>query len=79
MSYWDEYETGAPLPRCLCRSPLLHDISAMQYLYGANTTTRTGDDVYGFNSNTGIDYYTATDSNDKLIFSVWDSGGNDTF
>ncbi len=70
----------APTSKVLMPEPLsLHDISAMQYLYGANTTTRTGDDVYGFNSNTGIDYYTATDSNDKLIFSVWDSGGNDTF
>lgn len=79
MSYWDEYETGAHFQGAYAGAPLLHDISAMQYLYGANTTTRTGDDVYGFNSNTGIDYYTATDSNDKLIFSVWDSGGNDTF
>ncbi|MER1962978.1 M10 family metallopeptidase C-terminal domain-containing protein, partial [Proteus vulgaris] len=79
MSYWDEYETGAHFQGAYAGAPLLHDISAMQYLYGANTTTRTGDDVYGFNSNTGIDYYTATSSNDKLIFSVWDSGGNDTF
>lgn len=79
MSYWDEYETGAHFQGAYAGAPLLHDISAMQYLYGANTTTRTGDDVYGFNSNTGIDYYTATSSNDKLIFSVWDSNGNDTF
>ncbi|MEQ4922909.1 serralysin family metalloprotease [Proteus hauseri] len=79
MSYWEEYETGAHFQGAYAGAPLLHDISAIQYLYGANTETRTGDDVYGFNSNTGIDYYTATNSNDKLIFSVWDSGGNDTF
>lgn len=79
MSYWEEYETGAHFQGAYAGAPLLHDISAIQYLYGANTETRTGDDVYGFNSNTGIDYYTATSSNDKLIFSVWDSGGNDTF
>jgi len=34
--------------------------------------------VYGFNSNTGRDFYSAQDSNQKLIFSVWDAGGNDT-
>lgn len=79
MSYWDEKETGAHFQGAYAGAPLLHDISAMQYLYGANTTTRVGDDVYGFNSNTGINYYTATSSNDKLIFSVWDSSGNDTF
>lgn len=79
MSYWSEYETGANFQHTYAGAPLLHDISAIQYLYGANTETRTGDDVYGFNSNTGIDYYTATNSSDKLIFSVWDSGGNDTF
>ena len=79
MSYWEEYETGAHFQGAYAGAPLLHDISAIQYLYGANTETRTGDDVYGFNSNTGLDYYTATSSSDKLIFSVWDSGGNDTF
>lgn len=41
-------------------------------------TTRTGDTVYGFHSNTDRDFYTAKDSNQKLIFAVWDAGGNDT-
>lgn len=41
--------------------------------------TRTGDTVYGFNSNTGRDFYSANSSSDKLIFSVWDAGGTDTF
>jgi hypothetical protein len=31
-------------------TPLLNDILALQAVYGANMTTRTGDTVYGFNS-----------------------------
>jgi serralysin len=31
-------------------TPLLHDILALQAVYGADTATRTGDTVYGFNS-----------------------------
>lgn len=42
-------------------------------------TTRTGDTIYGFNSNTERDYYTAINSSKALIFSVWDADGNDTF
>ncbi|OAT24985.1 serralysin family metalloprotease [Proteus myxofaciens] len=79
MSYWEEYETGAFFDGVYAGAPLLHDISAIQYLYGANTSVRTGNDIYGFNSNTNIDYFTATSSHDKLIFSVWDNGGYDTF
>lgn len=29
---------------------MLHDILAIQHLYGANTHTRTGDTTYGFHS-----------------------------
>ncbi|MFP3632200.1 M10 family metallopeptidase C-terminal domain-containing protein, partial [Burkholderia sp. SIMBA_045] len=47
-------------------------------LYGANYSTRAGDTTYGFNSNTGRDFYSASSSSDKLVFSVWDGGGNDT-
>jgi serralysin len=41
--------------------------------------TRTGDTVYGFNSNTDRDFLTATGAQDKIIFTAWDAGGNDTF
>jgi hypothetical protein len=30
-------------------TPLVHDIAAIQAIYGVDTTTRTGDTVYGFN------------------------------
>ncbi len=48
-------------------TPMLYDLLAIQYLYGANTTTRTGDDTYVF-SNSQAELQT-----------IWDAGGTDTF
>lgn len=79
MSYWSEKNTGGDNKGHYASAPLLDDISAIQHLYGANMTTRTGDTIYGFNSNTERDYYTAINSSKALIFSVWDADGNDTF
>ncbi|MGM3172564.1 serralysin family metalloprotease [Dickeya lacustris] len=79
MSYWHESYTGGDFHGYHASAPLLDDIAAIQKLYGANLTTRTGDTVYGFHSNSGRDFYTATDSKTPLVFSVWDAGGNDTF
>ena len=58
-------------------TPLVHDILAIQRMYGADMTTRTGDTVYGFNSNAGRDSY---DFNltPAPIMAIWDAGGNDT-
>lgn len=78
MSYWSEKITGADHKGYYASAPLLDDITAIQKLYGANNHTRTGDTVYGFDSNTGRDYYSAKSTSDKLIFTVWDGGGNDT-
>ncbi len=78
MSYWEEQNTGQDFKGAYSSAPLLDDIAAIQKLYGANLTTRTGDTVYGFNSNTERDFYSATSSSSKLVFSVWDAGGNDT-
>ncbi|MBW2186304.1 MAG: M10 family metallopeptidase C-terminal domain-containing protein [Deltaproteobacteria bacterium] len=47
-------------------TPMLHDILAMQYIYGANMSTRTGDDIYVF-------------AQDAELKTIWDAGGNDTF
>ncbi|CCW31579.1 serralysin family metalloprotease [Xenorhabdus nematophila] len=79
MSYFSEKFTGQDFKYGYSSAPLLNDISAIQELYGANMETRKGDTVYGFNSNTDRDFMTATDANSKLIFSVWDAGGEDTF
>jgi len=42
------------------------DIEALQYLYGANTSTRSGDTVYSWAPNA------------KIIETIWDGGGIDT-
>ena len=79
MSYFDEFETGGDFGPRYSSVPLLDDIAAAQLEYGANLTTRTGDTVYGFNSNTGRAWFTALSSGTRLVFAVWDAGGRDTF
>ena len=49
MSYFDASETGA-VHFVYATTPLLHDIAAIQRLYGANSAFAAGDTVYGFNS-----------------------------
>jgi serralysin len=78
MSYWSETNTGGDFQGNYAAAPMLDDIAAAQRLYGANMTTRTGDTVYGFASNSGRDFYTATTATSEVIFAVWDAGGIDT-
>jgi serralysin len=35
------------------QTPMIHDILAIQALYGADPNTRSGNTTYGFNSNAG--------------------------
>ncbi|WP_298158119.1 DUF4214 domain-containing protein [Brevundimonas sp.] len=80
MSYFSETNTGASFGSGRYSSaPLLDDIAAAQRLYGANMTTRTGNNTYGFNSNAGQAWFSATSNTTALIFAVWDAGGTDTF
>lgn len=79
MSYLSEQGSGANYGQHYLSTPQMYDIAAIQYLYGANLHTRTGDTVYGFNSTSYRDHFTATHASDALIFCVWDAGGNDTF
>ncbi len=81
MSYWDPSETGADhlaggIP-AFAGTPLLHDIAALQKLYGANMETRSGNTVYGFNSTAGRAAYDIA-LNPRPVFSIWDAGGVDT-
>jgi len=78
MSYFSETNTGGNYGGRYAAAPQLDDIRAAQIEYGANMTTRTGDTVYGFNSNTDREWYSAANSSSRLIFAVWDAGGNDT-
>jgi serralysin len=46
--------------------PMVDDIAAIQYLYGANMSYQTGDNVYSF------------DPTQPFFHTIWDAGGNDT-
>ena len=47
-------------------TPMVYDIAAIQYLYGANMSYHTGGDVYTFDPST------------PFLRTIWDAGGNDT-
>ncbi|MEI8159017.1 MAG: Ig-like domain-containing protein [Burkholderiales bacterium] len=62
------------------QTPMLNDVMVIQQVYGASTTTRTGDTVYGFGSNitgTMASIYDFT-VNQNPILTIFDSGGIDT-
>ncbi|MEA3052857.1 MAG: hypothetical protein QOG72_1760 [Sphingomonadales bacterium] len=82
MSYFAAANTGADHTigsvQYVGRTPLLYDILALQSLYSPNMSTRSGDTVYGFNSNTG----SASPFNFAVttgpVVAIWDGGGTDT-
>ena len=47
-------------------TPMVYDIAAIQYLYGANMTHNSGDTTYSFDPDT------------PFIEAIWDAGGKDT-
>lgn len=75
MSYFEADKTGADHNGQYLKTLGLHDIAALQRLYGANMTTRTGDDAYGFG---GKGVYGIASAKAQTVFSIWDAGGNDT-
>jgi hypothetical protein len=83
MSYFDAYETGAQhidwtlMNFAYGSTPGVHDIAAIQAIYGADPTTRTGDTVYGFNSTANRSVFDFT-INTRPIVTIYDAGGNDT-
>ena len=78
MSYWAANNTGALHGTThFAATPLLHDVAALQLIYGANMATRTGDTVYGFNSTAGRSAYDLNLPTVR-VFSIWDAGGRDT-
>lgn len=77
MSYLSEQGSGANYGQHYLSTPQMYDIAAISICMGP-IYTRTGDTVYGFNSTSYRDHFTATHASDALIFCVWDAGGNDT-
>ncbi|MDJ0933205.1 M10 family metallopeptidase C-terminal domain-containing protein [Breoghania sp.] len=82
MSYFQIYNTGADHSQpgsstYYGATPLLHDIAAIQDIYGANMSTRTGDTTYGYNSNAERDAFDFT-MNTAPVIAIWDAGGTYT-
>lgn len=77
MSSWSEKYTQADFKSFYPYTPLIDDIFAIQQLYPPNMSVRTGNTIYGFNSNADQECYIIK-HNKGVIFSIWDSGGNDT-
>lgn len=72
--------TAANLRTYRPQTPMLNDVMAIQTIYGASTTTRTDNTVYGFSSNiTGAsaDIFDFT-LNQFPVLTIFDSGGIDT-
>ncbi|MGE4078882.1 MAG: M10 family metallopeptidase C-terminal domain-containing protein, partial [Reyranella sp.] len=57
---------------------LLDDIAAVQRLYGANMTTRTGDTTYGFHTTEKGSAFDIVSADQQVVFSIWDAGGINT-
>ena len=81
MSYFDQtensYFSAQGFTRQFVVTPVVADILATTYLYGAPSTTRTGDTVYGFNNTSGRAVYDATQF-PSVTYTVVDHGGVDT-
>jgi hypothetical protein len=76
MSYFNANVTHGFMGSANSATPLLYDIAAIQRLYGANMTTRTGDNIYGFNATAG-QAFSITGADHQVNFSIWDAGGRD--
>lgn len=83
MSYFGAENSGAApvnwnnLTFVYAQTPLVHDIATAQAIYGTDTTTRTGDTVYGFNSTADRGVFDFS-TNMMPWLTIWDAGGNDT-
>lgn len=81
MSYWAASVTGADHVgdgvTWFASTPLLYDVAALQQLYGANMTTRTGHTVYGFNATADRELFNLS-LHPNAVFTIWDAGGRDT-
>lgn len=62
------------------QTPMLNDIAAIQSIYGASTTTRSSNTVYGFGSNVSGSTSVIYDfsRNAHPVLTLFDSGGLDT-
>ena len=76
MSYFSEPNYSGSSYRYVV-TPQMADIYAVASMYGAATSTRTGDTVYGFNSNAGAVFNFGNYTSAPAL-TIYDSGGTDT-
>src|SRR5207245_7359860 len=76
MSYFAESNYSGSSYRYVV-TPQMADIYAVDSIYGAATSTRSGDTVYGFNSNAGAVFNFGNYSQAPAL-TIYDSGGNAT-
>ena len=61
-------------------TPMLYDVKALQYLYGANQSHNSGDTTYSFDKvyafSDGTQYWGSPSKSTKVT--IWDVGGTDT-
>jgi serralysin len=83
MSYFNAEFTGGGhidwnrLNWVYAATPMVHDVLAVQAIYGADYTTRSGDTTYGFNSTADRDVFNF-EINTTPVLTIWDGGGVDT-
>jgi serralysin len=84
MSYFDANEDGSGTNHNgrdgdwrYPATPMLHDIAALQAIYGADTTTRQTDTIYGFGSTADRDVFNFRINTDPIV-AIWDAGGKDS-
>jgi serralysin len=65
------------------QSLMMYDIAAVQYLYGANYTTNSGNTTYSWSSTTGEMFINGVGQGapgaNRIFLTVWDGGGVDTY
>jgi len=65
------------------QSLMMYDIAALQHMYGANYATNSGNTTYSWSSTTGEMFINnvgqGAPGGNKILLTVWDGGGNDTY
>jgi serralysin len=68
------------------QTPMLADVAALQYMYGANFNTNAGDSVYTWSALNGQMFINGKIQNtillpedNKIYMTLWDGGGIDTY
>ena len=77
MTYNNVSTNGIP------QSYMIADLATLQYLYGADFTTNSGDTVYSWSETTGETFINGVSKgatfHTYILMSIWDGGGNDTY